>query len=422
MKKLLIALIFITLLYGNTLYAETFGNYVSCTMTDCTEGNCLADAETEDDTFTCTAVTNSYCPADLGCTNASPCRLSIRSSSCSTFTGCAAREIPTAKSGLCDTGTWTFTVKARDRESVAECTDSGVPYACCTGSGTGSCNPVHSGDWGEGSKVDMVLTAQQMANQEAKVTMTYPDAGVPVSTGSAWGTSLSTDGSGDCGSGAVCLGDHTHSSYLTAVASDADWTVHGSYPSACTGTQFVQGLGDTLSCAQPSDVTGNAATATTSSGLSCTDCVDDTEIDWGAGANQVDTDDVGEGSVNKFAYIKRYSYTSGQTLTAAVLSSGRVVVDNAGASANMTHNLPECSVTPSTSGVRTMVVTFYIVAGYYIEINPYSTDQILGETNSGGDNLRSTAIENVWITMECYSTGKWFVWGSSDTEDWSDVD
>lgn len=48
---------------------------------------------------------------------------------------------------------------------------------------------------------------------------------------------------------------------LSSVASDSDWTVHGSYPSACTGVNFVQELGDTLSCAQPSDVTGNAGTA-----------------------------------------------------------------------------------------------------------------------------------------------------------------
>jgi hypothetical protein len=45
--------------------------------------------------------------------------------------------------------------------------------------------------------------------------MTYPTGtGVPqVSSSTSWGTTLSTDGSGDCGSGAVCLGDHTHSGY-----------------------------------------------------------------------------------------------------------------------------------------------------------------------------------------------------------------
>lgn len=43
--------------------------------------------------------------------------------------------------------------------------------------------------------------------------MIYPGAGIPLSTGSAWGTSYSTDGSDDCASGAVCLGGHAHSSY-----------------------------------------------------------------------------------------------------------------------------------------------------------------------------------------------------------------
>lgn len=42
----------------------------------------------------------------------------------------------------------------------------------------------------------------------------------------------------------------------------ADWTTHNNYPSVCTGVNFVQGIGDTLTCAQPSNVTGNAATCT----------------------------------------------------------------------------------------------------------------------------------------------------------------
>lgn len=33
----------------------------------------------------------------------------------------------------------------------------------------------------------------------------------------------------------------------------SDWTTHDDYPSACTGDEFVQGLGDTLSCAVPTD-------------------------------------------------------------------------------------------------------------------------------------------------------------------------
>jgi hypothetical protein len=62
---------------------------------------------------------------------------------------------------------------------------------------------------------------------------------------------LTKDGSGDCASGAVCLGDHTHSSYLTAVASDATWTIHDSYPAACSAGQYVTAIGDTLTCSTP---------------------------------------------------------------------------------------------------------------------------------------------------------------------------
>jgi hypothetical protein len=40
-------------------------------------------------------------------------------------------------------------------------------------------------------------------------------------------------------------------SYLTAVASDSDWTVHGSYPAACGAGQYATQIGDTLTCSTP---------------------------------------------------------------------------------------------------------------------------------------------------------------------------
>jgi hypothetical protein len=54
----------------------------------------------------------------------------------------------------------------------------------------------------------------------------YPAAGVAVSpgVGGPWSASLSTDGSGDCATGAVCLGDHSHSNL---VADSGDETIAG---------------------------------------------------------------------------------------------------------------------------------------------------------------------------------------------------
>jgi hypothetical protein len=38
---------------------------------------------------------------------------------------------------------------------------------------------------------------------------------------------------------------------LTTVASDATWTVHGSYPAACSAGEYVTAIGDTLTCSTP---------------------------------------------------------------------------------------------------------------------------------------------------------------------------
>lgn len=82
--------------------------------------------------------------------------------------------------------------------------------------------------------------------------MTYPGAGVAYTAdGLSWGTSYATDGSGDCAAGAICLGNHTHSGYLSSVASDSDWTVHASYPTACGAGDYVTAIGDTLTCSTP---------------------------------------------------------------------------------------------------------------------------------------------------------------------------
>ena len=140
--------------------------------------------------------------------------------------------------------------------------------------------------------------------------MVYPGAGIALSTGSAWGTSI-TDASANwntaytdrlkwdggstglvaaTGRTSLGLGSAAQSAstdfevpltfasglirstntinvdsgiyalktyvtglgYLTAIASDSDWTVHGSYPSACSAGSYVTAIGDTLTCGTPS--------------------------------------------------------------------------------------------------------------------------------------------------------------------------
>lgn len=48
--------------------------------------------------------------------------------------------------------------------------------------------------------------------------------------------------------------------YLTAVASDSDWTTHGSYPAACPAGEYISALGDTSTCGTPVDTNTNSAT------------------------------------------------------------------------------------------------------------------------------------------------------------------
>lgn len=177
-KTIYFLMIFIMAISTYCYAAETAVNYVHGKID---VSNSLADAETTGDTFAVVLNQNSN---DFP--NAAA-RVTVYGSSCSQPSSCATREILTISAASC-AGTYptricTLTIAARNQESTT-----------------------HSGDWTTGDKVVMVLTAES--------NMIWPDSGVAVSTGSAWTTSLSTDGSGDCSSGTVCLGDHTHSGYL----------------------------------------------------------------------------------------------------------------------------------------------------------------------------------------------------------------
>lgn len=155
--------------------------------------------------------------------------------------------------------------------------------------------------------------------------MTYPDAGVPVSTGAAWDTSLTTDGSGDCASGAVCLGDHTHTVYtpliryetdeypaeaMTAcIVNPAEAKINPYASNALTISAFAFDSGATEECVQfklamPenwdlgtikakffwSSATGSTAGDTVEFGLQCQSIRNDDPIDSAFGTAQVITD------------------------------------------------------------------------------------------------------------------------------------
>ncbi len=73
--------------------------------------------------------------------------------------------------------------------------------------------------------------------------MVYPDAGIAVSTGSAWNPPLQVDGSGDCSSGYVCTGGHSHSE-LVSSASPA-FTGSASFTGTLGDNSIINGTFDT---------------------------------------------------------------------------------------------------------------------------------------------------------------------------------
>jgi hypothetical protein len=91
------------------------------------------------------------------------------------------------------------------------------------------------------------LAAGEQDPQVGGVTSTY------VATGNGFNLNaeLATDGSGDCSAGAVCLGNHTHSSYLST---ESDPQVGG-----VTADSVAVGNGLTLNAEKAIDATGACA-------------------------------------------------------------------------------------------------------------------------------------------------------------------
>jgi len=153
--------------------------------------------------------------------------------------------------------------------------------------------------------------------------MTYPDAGIALSTGLDWGTSITNNstnwntayGWGNHASGGYLTSEldpvwslgkldyytsaevdslgfitseidpgvtthestYNHTNFLTTVASDSTWTLHNSYPAGCSAGQYVSAIGDTLTCSAPTD-NNTTYTAGRSLTLTGTEIASDAEL------------------------------------------------------------------------------------------------------------------------------------------------
>lgn len=231
------------------------------------------------------------------------------------------------------------------------------------------------------------------------------------------------DGSGDCSSGLICLGDHTHSSYLTAVASDSTWTTHDSYPSACSAGQFVTAIGDTLTCDTPASEGGWTFATTTldywfdnTTGIArllpyvtqayasstyaiaggahhdgFSDFVANEHIDWtGASA----------GTIHATNYVdNNTTYTAGGTLlnlagttfsvNEGTLTTGKACIYTAGTGI-------VCNTTLTTGTVTSVAMT--VPTGLSISGSPITGAGTLALSLTAGYNIPLTASTTNWNT------------------------
>lgn len=88
------------------------------------------------------------------------------------------------------------------------------------------------------------------------------------------------------------------------------------------------------------------------------------------------------------------TYTSNQTL-ADTMHYQRNLFSNRGASGAVTIDLPDCR-----EGVEYM---FVLEAAQNFDINPHSSDRILGLTNADGDAIRANAIGDT-VHLMCVAT------------------
>ena len=110
-----------------------------------------------------------------------------------------------------------------------------------------------------------------------------------------------------------------NSNYLTAVASDADWTVHASYPAACGAGQYISALGDISTCGTPTNTTYTATYPITLTGTA-----------FGIIATSsmaINTDNLVQGSTNLFNQTHTGDVTGSVGLTIAATAVHDSMID-----------------------------------------------------------------------------------------------
>jgi uncharacterized protein YegP (UPF0339 family) len=103
------------------------------------------------------------------------------------------------------------------------------------------------------------------------------------------------------------------------------------------------------------------------------------------------------------------TYTTSTTLTAEDVS--RSIINNSGATAPITLNLPASAVGN--------VVSVYIIANQPVTINPNGTERIQILTNANGDAIQSETVRGTTITLVCHVRGSWEPMGQIGA--WVDV-
>lgn len=108
---------------------------------------------------------------------------------------------------------------------------------------------------GSGAEADWITTFAETALTPSTTKGIYINASSTIAGDfRADGNSTTTGhiaalgGNSDQWNTAFSWGDHSTQGYLTSVASDSDWTVHNSYPVACSPGEYVNSIGDTLTC------------------------------------------------------------------------------------------------------------------------------------------------------------------------------